>query len=203
MNFTGSIKLRKKNRYPWYIGDPHFLHANVIKHCDRPFGDVEQMNEALISNWNASIDDKDDVIILGDLFYRGPRTRMHDILSELNGAKRLIVGNHDYKWMHSQFEKYFEGVHQQLITEVYDFEDNKYVPIYLSHYSHRVWPKKHYGCWHLFGHSHGGLDDYPHGLSFDVGVDSWNYKPVHYPTIKQRMHEIQDNINEAGSEKDS
>jgi len=41
--------------------------------------------------------------------------------------------------------------------------------------------------WHLYGHSHGQLQDDPNLLSFDVGVDSWNYAPLSYEQAKEVM----------------
>ena len=42
----------------------------------------------------------------------------------------------------------------------------------LSHYSHRVWKGSHRGFIHLYGHSHGTLEDRPLGKSMDVGIDN-------------------------------
>ena len=36
----------------WFIADSHFSHKNVIDYCNRPFCSVEEMNSALIYNWN-------------------------------------------------------------------------------------------------------------------------------------------------------
>ena len=36
----------------FFTSDTHFKHANIIKFCERPFGSIEEMNEALIANWN-------------------------------------------------------------------------------------------------------------------------------------------------------
>lgn len=36
----------------FFTSDTHFNHANIIKFCERPFGSIEEMNEALIANWN-------------------------------------------------------------------------------------------------------------------------------------------------------
>ncbi len=34
----------------FYISDPHFGHANIIKMCNRPFENIDVMNERLIEN---------------------------------------------------------------------------------------------------------------------------------------------------------
>jgi calcineurin-like phosphoesterase family protein len=45
----------------------------------------------------------------------------------------------------------------------------------------------HHGAWHLYGHSHGALP--PYGKSFDVGVDCWNYKPVSFEQVQEKMNQ--------------
>jgi calcineurin-like phosphoesterase family protein len=49
----------------------------------------------------------------------------------------------------------------------------------------RSWDKSHYASWCLFGHHHGSLELY--GLSFDVGVDCWNFFPVSLEQIDKKM----------------
>ena len=59
----------------------------------------------------------------------------------------------------------------------------------MSHCCHKVWDRSHYDTWHLYGHSHGGLDEYAknEGKLIDVGVDSHNFEPWTFEEIKAVM----------------
>lgn len=37
--------------HTFFTSDTHFNHANIIRFCNRPFKDVNQMNEVLIENY--------------------------------------------------------------------------------------------------------------------------------------------------------
>ncbi len=50
----------------WFTSDTHFGHANIIRFCDRPFKDIQEMNERLIANWNAVVRPGDSVYHMGD-----------------------------------------------------------------------------------------------------------------------------------------
>ena len=55
----------------YFIADPHLSHSNIIKLCGRPFGSVEEMDEAIIYNWNREVSNNDSVYIVGDLMLGG------------------------------------------------------------------------------------------------------------------------------------
>ena len=80
----------------YFTADTHFGHENVIRFCDRPFSSANEMDEAMIANWNARVKGDDTVYVLGDMFFRS--TNAETILQRLKGKKRLIVGNHDGSW---------------------------------------------------------------------------------------------------------
>jgi len=130
------------------------------------------MNEVLIRNWNERIRKEDTVYHLGDFGF-GDYSK---ILKRLNGNITLIRGSHD-KYLSRYWN--IEKVKDLLEIKI----DNQI--IVLCHYSMQSWPKSYHGSWHLFGHSHGKLKGI--GRSFDVGVDSNDYKPLSWEDVKHKM----------------
>ncbi len=54
----------------YFTSDLHFGHENIIRFSNRPFSSAEEMNRTLIDNWDSRVTDRDDIYILGDMFYR-------------------------------------------------------------------------------------------------------------------------------------
>ena len=73
----------------FYIADTHFGHDNIRKLSNRPFATVEEMDRAIIDNWNSKVKNDDDVYILGDFTYKGESYKHY--LKQLNGRKHLII----------------------------------------------------------------------------------------------------------------
>lgn len=164
-----------------FTADPHFQHANIIKYCNRPFKDVEEQDETLITNWNSVVRPDGIIYIVGDFGFGS----LERILRRLNGTKFLVLGSHDKSAQ--SCSKYFAKMSPLMEITVED------QPIVLCHYAMRVWGKSHYGSWHLYGHSHGKLEG--QGKSFDVGVDSHNFFPWSFEEIKKEMNSRPDNFN--------
>lgn len=163
----------------WFTSDTHFDHANVLKYTNRPFKTVEDMNESLVLAWNSVVHPGDVVYHLGDFAFK-----RHAYFAErLHGQIVLIEGSHDR--MDSKARKSFQWVGPRHTV-------NGDPDIILSHYAMRVWPRSHYGTWHLFGHSHGRLE--PWGKSFDVGVDAQGL----FPVAMTRVREIMDTLTTIG-----
>lgn len=143
-----------------FAADTHFGHKNIIHHANRPFADVEEMDEGLISVWNAKVGPRDEVWFLGDFsFHKAPQTET--IFSRLNGTKHLVVGNHDGKATTS-LPWSSQSQMKRLNVNGERFE--------LCHFPLEVWDAAHHGAFHLHGHSHGTLQRVmPRRM--DVGVD--------------------------------
>ena len=88
----------------YFTSDLHFYHDNVIKFANRPYKNSEQMNQALIKNWNDKVGANDEIYILGDFTMKGAELAT-EILSQLKGKKHLIKGNHDRFVQSPAFEK--------------------------------------------------------------------------------------------------
>jgi len=151
----------------------------VIKYSKRPYANVEEMDEALVANWNERVQPGDRVYHLGDFSFHKP-ARTATILSRLKGEIHFIKGNHD------------SNLKGDLLNRFASFGDYKDIKvggqhIVLFHYSLRVWNRSHAGAWQLYGHSHGSLDNPDSLLSFDVGVDPQNYRPINFEEVREQM----------------
>jgi len=172
----------------FFTADTHFGHANIIKHCQRPFASVEEMDAAIIDRINARVAADDWLYHLGDFSFRGgdpaayrARIRCRNVV--------LVLGNHDPCFADGtarpEFASLFKAVHNLLKVTVQI--DGRPQILVLCHYAMRVWDQCHHGTWHLYGHSHGSLPDDPHSLSWDVGVDANKFSPFSVPEIAQIM----------------
>lgn len=141
---------------PWFISDLHFGHFNVIHYSNRPFlarvenneiiaghlrfpldrtkqldwqikkASLEYMKQTLINNWNSKISPEDLVYFGGDFAFLG-KNQIKEILSQLNGYKILIKGNHD-KSQTQMIEAGFNEVYDSLSINLAGEEVN------LNHY---------------------------------------------------------------------
>lgn len=177
----------------FFASDFHFGHANVIKHCNRPFEDLAEMEFQLIRQWNEVVTSQDVVYILGDFsFYDWDMTEY--ILSRLKGQKFLVKGNHDS----SKMLKKVGNLGKVVSYEERTFEiGEETVRVCMSHFPFLSWHQMHRGAYHFHGHSHGNLMLPPqlqNARIFDVGVDNLfkvfgQYRPV---TLEQLVEHLRD-----------
>ena len=160
----------------YFTADLHFGHANVIKHCGRPFASAAEMDAALTRNWNETVNKNDEVYILGD-FTMKPAETAHDYLTALKGRKYFIRGNHDrFLDRIDAFGNHFEWVRDYYVL---NYGGRVFV---LFHYPIAEWHGFFRGSLHLYGHVHNStvstarIDDSV--LAFNVGVDCNGFRPV-------------------------
>lgn len=157
--------------------DSHWDHDNIIKYSNRPYTNTDEMNEALINNWNYRVKPNDKIYHLGDFAFGKGLKHPEKFFNRLNGKKYLIKGNHDH-------EKTL-ALPWDSINELLEISVGKQ-RIVLCHYAMRVWHHSYRDTWQLYGHSHVTLPE-TDSMSCDVGVDGWNYSPVSFETIREKM----------------
>jgi len=171
----------------YFTADTHFGHANIIKHCDRPFPSVEEMNEFIINNWNDRATQRDTIFILGDMFFRCEN--VEEILSRLKGKKRLILGNHDEWAKHVDCNKYFLSVDKYL-----ESTDGQH-SLTLCHYPMLAW-KHAPRAYMVHGHIHNdcSADYWPflqkndHILNAGVDINGFGLVNFHEMVENNKYH---------------
>jgi calcineurin-like phosphoesterase family protein len=173
----------------WFTADLHLGHRNIIRYCDRPYRDVDEMNSDLVARWNERVAPQDTVWVLGDVAM-GQISESLPLARRLHGTKHLVAGNHDRCWPG-------HGAKARSATQMY--RDAGFVTICATHEidlggrsvrldhfpyegdSHDAdryveWRPEDDGRWLLHGHVHTTWRQ--NGRMINVGVDVWDLAPV-------------------------
>lgn len=174
----------------FFTADHHFGHGNIIRYSNRPFSDVDEMDDTLIAKWNEVVGPKDEVYYIGDFTLLNDESADR-YFEQLNGRIYVLPGSHDRWITRPTFQPNTKNDYVRILPSLHSLDgliksfDGHDLPIVLCHYAMRSWDRSHYGSWHLFGHHHGSLPSY--GLSFDIGVDCWDFYPVPFEKVKDKM----------------
>ena len=187
------------------ISDIHFGHSRVIQYSNRPFRDVEHMNEELVRLWNETVTDQDVVFFLGD-FSMNSKKYVPLYGTRLHGIKYIVPVNHDNifdisrktpdkqealrkPWIYAGFS---------ILPEYYTFDetfDMCHFP-YLSIEENQGYELKYVdkrpipnGKWLLHGHTHSPIKIDPIKKCVNLSVEAWNYRPASLDEILQLIKE--------------
>lgn len=197
----------KVNKNSFFTADWHIGHENAIKFDQRPFKSVDHMHRVLINNYNSTVGSNDICYFLGDIGC-GKGDTVKKVMSQLNGTKILIIGNHDKKgrqfWMSCGFAVVLNSaaihINKDLVTmthcplrgiwreDVTNMRGATPGDNWHGESKHNRFSIPDYGQFHLHGHIHSG----PHrddkktilGKQFDVGVVANKYTPVSISRIE-------------------
>lgn len=191
----------------YFSSDQHFGHERVCALSGRPFSCVEEMNETLIENWNATVTPDDTVYVLGDVVM-GHIDKTLPLCAGLNGRKILVSGNHDRTWV--GYGAHYRASAKQKQTDwakrykeeggfisVFDGSEAMglplldELPVLTCHFPYTgdhtaeerylEYRPKDDGQWLLHGHVH---EEWKvRGRMINVGVDVWDYTPVSESTL--------------------
>ena len=150
------------------ISDTHFGHKNIIKLVNRPFKNVDEMDIALIDNWNSVVSENDEVWFLGDFAWYKEQDNYDYVFNSLNGRKNLVKGNHDNE---DCLYLPWNGIY---VRAEMMFYNKKFV---LDHYPLEDWNGRFKDSIHLHGHIHNATHRTNIPNRYNVSVEAINYKP--------------------------
>lgn len=152
----------------WIWSDLHFFHKNIIKFSERPFMDVDEMNEHLIANHNEYVHPNDISIWVGDVGFSND-TKINALLDRCYGYKILIIGNHDFNKRNVR-NLNFDEIH--LIYSLPTPEGDLVLTHYPMHKIEDPWFNLH-GHLHVFPNHDTG-----HPLHLNVNCELYEYRPM-------------------------
>lgn len=162
-----------------FYSDPHFGHANIIAHANRPFADVDEMDRVLEQRYAETVGAHDTVLWCGDVSFRD-RLWTRDMLDRLPGRKVLMRGNHDGTLgacLALGFDAVADFMHVQIAG--HKVTCCHFPPARSNagdRYPERRPPSPQKGEFVLHGHTHERGRRV--GRRIHVGCDAWSYRPV-------------------------
>ena len=188
-----------------FTSDWHIGHENSIKFDQRPFTDLDHMHRVLVNNYNAQVPTDGVCYFLGDIGLSS-LAKAKEIISQLNGTKICIMGNHD-KGMQALYDIGFDVVLNggilYIAGERVTFthcplrgvfrEDTEgmrnTVPGEQWHGEsrHKQYSVEDEGQFHLHGHIHSGPANSKltiDGRQMDVACCAQKYRPVHISVVE-------------------
>ena len=130
-----------------FIADLHLGHKFMATH--RGFASVEDHDEHIITQWNSVVHKRDTTYILGDVTME--KAEQYALLDRLNGAKRVVLGNHD---LPKHVPKLLQ--HVQSVSGM-----EKYKGIFLTHCPIHTMELEHRVSRNIHGHIHSAFVMYP------------------------------------------
>ncbi len=174
----------------WFTADLHLGHANIIAYTGRPFAGPEEMDEALVAAWNATVAAEDTVWVLGD-FALGRIDQTLPTVARLGGRKLLVPGNHDRCWAgqckgaEGWTRRYREAGFAEVVEGPVELTVGGH-QVLAHHFPYHGDSRDHErfgahrpldrGAWLLHGHVHDRWRQA--GRQLNVGVDAWGGRPV-------------------------
>lgn len=189
----------------FYTSDTHFGHKRIIDLCKRPFRGVDHMNEQMIERWNSVVAPTDRVFHLGDVAL-GTLEQSLPLVGRLNGHKILVPGNHDriFSGMRERDQRRFRVRYRDVFQQIWPEQNTVEIggiSVNMSHFpydgdSHgenRWVDKRMKDDGKVIVHGHVHEEFVVRGRQINVGVDAWDFMPVHEDQLAIWIREALDN----------
>jgi calcineurin-like phosphoesterase family protein len=173
----------------YFSSDYHFYHKNIIKYENRPFQDVDEMNETIINRHNERVKESDIIYFLGDWgFYASTQRAFRgegmpylitELRKKMNGNFICVEGNHDkssnklnipnHRIIIKKGGIYINLVHRSQDTVIED--DIHYYPLTICGHHHGKFKTKEIS------------KNKKYALVINVSVENNNYYPYSFNEI--------------------
>jgi calcineurin-like phosphoesterase family protein len=161
------------------VSDTHFSQQSICHFLTpsgermRPWETADEMDEALIENWNKVVRPQDKVYHLGDVSMKRDAIKL---VGRCNGHKRLVRGNHDIFPM-KYYLPFFDEIYG---TRVFDDMILSHFPIVLDSIKDR------WTCVH--GHVHNNVPEGHLGPKYlNVSIEVTEWRPLAIEEVRQRI----------------
>ena len=168
--------------------DLHLGHDREFVWKVRGYDSVQEMNLAQVQKWNETVEDDDDIYVLGDLMLGNSNNI--EFIKQLKGKIHIVLGNHDTT---NREKMYRELPNVVEIAEVGIRLQYKKHHFILTHYPMLTGNLEKESLkqmsLNLYGHTH-QLTNFYNDMPFmyHVGVDSHNGYPVLLDDIIEEMY---------------
>ena len=187
--------------------DHHIGHKNILKFCPNRASSLDEMHHKIIVKHNKKVRQNDVCWFLGD-FGMGSVGIMKEVLSQMNGKKLLVLGNHDrgkIAMMNIGFQAVMYNMTTIIESEIVTMSHcpllglyRENVKLFKQHNPDENWHgelKQGYrkftminnNQFHLHGHLHGpngGASNVKEGKQWDIGLDGNHMQPVSFGEVE-------------------
>ena len=149
-----------------YISDLHLSHNNMA--LRRGFVNFEEHDRYIVKNWNNVVNKRDVVYILGDVTFE--KSTPYILLNQLNGIKKIILGNHDQPQHVPELLKYVNNVSSSKLIKNGEYGNIllSHIPIHPQEFEYRL-------DFNIHGHVH--ENTYPDKRYINVSAEVIDYRP--------------------------
>lgn len=169
----------------FFTGNLQFGRPSAIKEFKRPFANVDEMNEALVQNWNSVVTDEDVVYVIGNFAW--DPTTAEEMLALLNGQILIVPGE-----MEHPIEELDDNDNMpdgtSLTEQIFTCEEDK---VTVSYWPLMEWPHKSEGHYLFFGYPNPKYKTDHKKKLVNVACDFWAYKPQSFDSIISLFKDIE------------
>jgi calcineurin-like phosphoesterase family protein len=160
------------------IANCQFGRSGVIRPNNRPFGNVQDMNDEMVQRWNAVVKPEDTVIHLGNFAW--DPTTAEEMFEDLNFNQLLLLpAEHDSAILELQAAG---GLPTNVKVVNYIFEQNNLNATF-SYWPMLEWPSKSKGGYLFHGYYNKKYKSDHKKKMINMATEFWNYTPQNINSI--------------------